>query len=1049
MERSLSRVIDTLPGLVWTALPDGRADFVNQRWCEYTGVSFDDACGAGWQAAIHPDDRPALLLQSLVSSGELEARLRRFDGEYRWCLLHTGPVTDDADEAVGWCGVATDIEDRKRREEASEARGRNFEQIVDGLPEIVALFAADGKIAFSNKQMLEYLGETLEQVQAKASAYNFHPDDRDEVLTRWAAAVQSGEPFDFEARLCRADGAFRWQRTRVFPLRNTEGRIDLWYGLFTDIDDHKWAETLLAGEKRLLEMVAQGVPLGEVLGVLCGVVEDAAPGRLCTVLSIDPDGVRFQHGAGPSLPAAYNEVLDGLIMDRNYGPCGMAAKLKCQVIAEDVSSDPRWAASPWPALVASHGLRSCWSTPIMSRDDKVIGVFALYQHQPASPSQREQELIRQFTHIASIAIERAQADASLRQSEARKAAILASALDSIVTIDHKGRITEFNPAAERTFGLQERDVLGAQMGDVIIPASLRESHRRGLARYLATSEARVLGQRIEMTAMRADGSEFPIELAIARNPLDGPPSFTGYMRDISDRKCAEAELRRSNAYLAEAQRLSLTGSFTWNPATDEHYWSAETYRIFEYDPSTEVSLGLILKSVHPEDTGLVDQVVAQANKGKDFEIEFRAVMASGVVKHIQVLAHRLREQDDRLEYLGAILDVTERRRSEEAVRRSNAFLAEALRISSTGSFSWRVATGQIAWSEQIYRIFEYDTATPVTLELIRARVHPEDLPLLDGMVESALRGVSDFEYEHRLLLPDGSVKHLHLMAHGTPDQRGQMEYIGAVQEVTELSRLRSELAHMARVTSLGALTASIAHEVNQPLSGIITNANTCLKMLAADPPNVLGAQDTARRTVRDGIRAADIIKRLRTLFGKRDPTSEPVDLNEAAREIIALSWSDLQRSRVIVRAELAEDLPLIMGDRVQLQQVILNLLLNAADAMSGVDDRPRQAVIRTERLDSESVSLTVQDVGVGLDAQSAEKLFEAFYTTKSDGMGIGLSISRSIIENHGGRLWARPNDGPGVTFAFSVPYTSEGEPAAPGPAQQSAAADPQATMVNR
>jgi signal transduction histidine kinase len=160
-------------------------------------------------------------------------------------------------------------------------------------------------------------------------------------------------------------------------------------------------------------------------------------------------------------------------------------------------------------------------------------------------------------------------------------------------------------------------------------------------------------------------------------------------------------------------------------------------------------------------------------------------------------------------------------------------------------------------------------------------------------------------------------------------------------------------------------------------------------------------------------------------------------------------WSDLQRSRVIVRAELAEDLPLVMGDRVQLQQVILNLLLNAADAMSGVDDRPRQAVIRTERLDSESVSLTVQDVGVGLDAQSAEKLFEAFYTTKSDGMGIGLSISRSIIENHGGRLWGRPNDGPGVTFAFSVPYTSEGEPAAPGPAQQSAAADPQPTMVNR
>jgi PAS domain S-box-containing protein len=508
----------------------------------------------------------------------------------------------------------------------------------------------------------------------------------------------------------------------------------------------------------------------------------------------------------------------------------------------------------------------------------------------------------------------------------------------------------------------------------------------------------------------------------------------------------ELELRRSNAYLAEAQRLTRTGSFTWNPAADEHQWSAETYRIFEYDPSTKVSLALILKTIHPEDMGRVDQVIAQANAGEDFEIEFRAQIASGVMKHIQVRAHRMAGQDDRLEYVGAIQDVTERRLSEEALRRSSAFLAEAQRISATGSFSWRVATGEITWSEQVYRMFEYDPAMAISLERIGARVHPEDRPLLDDMVESARRGVPDFEFEHRLLLPDGSIKHLHLIAHGAPDQSGHMEYIGAVQEITErrvseeaLSKVRSELARMARVTGLGALTASIAHEVNQPLSGIITNANTCLKMLAADPPNVLGAQETARRTVRDGNRAADIIKRLRMLFGKRGSTSEPVDLNEAVREIVALSWSDLQRSRVSVRTELAEDLPHVLGDRVQLQQVILNLLLNAADAMSSIDDRPRQVVISTQRVGGENVSVTVRDVGVGLDAQSAENLFEAFYTTKSDGMGIGLSISRSIIETHGGRLWAQPNDGPGMTFAFSVACASDGVAAALEPAQPSAA----------
>jgi signal transduction histidine kinase len=246
-----------------------------------------------------------------------------------------------------------------------------------------------------------------------------------------------------------------------------------------------------------------------------------------------------------------------------------------------------------------------------------------------------------------------------------------------------------------------------------------------------------------------------------------------------------------------------------------------------------------------------------------------------------------------------------------------------------------------------------------------------------------------------------------------------------------LSKVRSELAHVARAQSLGVLTASIAHEVNQPLSGIITNANTCLRMLAADPPNVDGARETARRTIRDGNRAADVVTRLRALFSRKDATTEPVDLNEAAREVIALSLSELQRSRVILRPELADILPPVTGDRVQLQQVILNLLLNATEAMSSVNDRPRQLVIRTERDEGDRVRLTVQDAGVGLDPQGADKLFEAFYSTKSGGMGIGLSVSRSIIESHHGRLWAAPNDGPGATFAFSIPRTPEGATNAP------------------
>ena len=240
-----------------------------------------------------------------------------------------------------------------------------------------------------------------------------------------------------------------------------------------------------------------------------------------------------------------------------------------------------------------------------------------------------------------------------------------------------------------------------------------------------------------------------------------------------------------------------------------------------------------------------------------------------------------------------------------------------------------------------------------------------------------------------------------------------------------LNAARSELAHVARVTTLSTLTASIAHEVNQPLSGIITNAGTCLRMLDADPPNVEGARETARRTIRDGHRASEVVTRLRALFSKRELTLELLDLNEAIREVIALSRSDLQRNRVALQSHLTDGLPNVTGDRIQLQQVILNLLRNALDAMVEVQDRPRQLVIRTEREGGDRVRVSVQDAGVGIDAQSVNKLFDAFYTTKTDGMGIGLSISRSIVERHHGRLWAEPNDGPGATFLLSIPCNTE------------------------
>jgi PAS domain S-box-containing protein len=438
-------------------------------------------------------------------------------------------------------------------------------------------------------------------------------------------------------------------------------------------------------------------------------------------------------------------------------------------------------------------------------------------------------------------------------------------------------------------------------------------------------------------------------------------------------------------------------------------------------------------TVHTEDLPRVAEVFARSIKsGNPYDFEARLRRFDGVYRWFQVRGLPVRDADGRiLRWCSLLSDIDERKRAEDALKRSEAFLAEGQRLSRVGSLSWRVETGEITWSEELYRIFGFEQGVPVTLDLIGTRVHPDDIPLMNDMVERARGAVRDFEYEHRLLMPDHSVKYVHLIAHRIRDHDGRLEYVGAVQDVTQrqfseeaLAKARSELAHAARVTSLAMLTASITHEVNQPLSGIVTNASTCLRMLTLDPPNVDGARETARRTIRDGNRASDVITRLRALFIKKDTIAERVDLNDATREVVALSLSEFQRNRVILRCELADDLPLVTGDRVQLEQVILNFLRNGSDAMNTVHDRPRELLIRTERHDGDRAVLSVKDAGIGFDLQSKDKLFQAFYTTKDDGMGIGLSVSRSIIEQHDGRLWATLNDGPGATFSFSIPCTT-------------------------
>jgi PAS domain S-box-containing protein len=505
------------------------------------------------------------------------------------------------------------------------------------------------------------------------------------------------------------------------------------------------------------------------------------------------------------------------------------------------------------------------------------------------------------------------------------------------------------------------------------------------------------------------------------------------LTDIDERKRAEEELRRSAAFLAQAQRLTLTGSFWWKVATGEIVWSDETFRLMEYPNTCKPTVELIMDRCHPEDVPLVREMIARsAAEGANLDFEHRLVIPGGSIKHVHIVMQNVGRETGKFEFVGAATDITERKQAEERLRRSEAFLAAGQRLSLTGTFSWHPATGEFTWSDQLYRIYELQPGTRVTFELIGSRYHPEDRLVIEGVAAQARSGVTTFDYEHRLLMPDGSVKYLHVVAHGRRDPEGGLEYFGAVQDVTQRrlaeearDKTRSELAHVTRAMSLGALAASIAHEVNQPLAGIITNANTCLRMLASDPANIEGARETARRTIRDGNRAADVIARLRALFSRAAAASETVDLNEATRGVLALLFGDLLRNRVTLRVELDDDPLLVTGDRVQLQQVILNLVRNASDAMSAVNDRPRNLLVRADREDEGRARLTVQDSGVGFEPRDAERLFDAFYTTKSDGMGIGLLLSRSIIESHGGTLWAEPNAGPGATFSFIIPRLAE------------------------
>ena len=1199
MESELRRVVDALPGLIWTALADGQIDFLNQRWSEYTGLGLGESAGRGWQAAVHPEDLPSLLAgwRGVPAPGgpiEAEARLRRADHNYRWFSFRAHPAAEASGQVAKWCGLSTDIHDRMLAEEAlraserragallagekqllemvasgrpasdilealcgfvesmvsgcycsivlvdpsgtklqeaiapslavdfneavrgwpldriggpcvmaardktqvimsdvasdtrwrnswralaqahglsscwstpvisltgqvlgtfalyqrepgtpnldqlelirqfthlasitierarrdtalrqSEARlsetERELQLMIDTIPAFVTVFRPDGERVYVNKTWRDNTGLELADIQHGGWTRIVHPDDQERSERLWRAALATGEPLVIEQRIRRHDGEYRWHMGRRVPLRDDGGNILRWYSVAIDIEDQKRAEAALRqSEARLVEAERE---LQRTI--------DSIPTLVATY---QPDGARI----------FVNRTW------RDYSGLSFDSALKVDRLGTSIvhPDDAGRFVEAWRMSLARGA-----PLKLELRLRRADGAYRWHAMQRVLARDAAGAPVRWYSVAIDIE-ERKRAEEALRESEQNSRLVVDSIPGLIAIFTPGGEVERVNRQLLDYFGKTLEEMQHWGTSDMVHPED-----RPHVLEQFTRSIASGSPFDFEVRARRSDGVYrwFQSRGLPLRDANGHIVRWYNLLIDIDERMQAEQALQQSETRLAQAEhelRLTLDSIpvITWRGAANG-YVQQLNKRWFEYTGTTpEQVRGWRWKlCVHPDDLErLVEIGSAYVASGEPIDCEARLRRFDGTYRWFLFRPAPARDEAGRVVgWYGAVTDIEDHKRTEEELRRSEAFLAKGQQASLTGTFSWDPATEKYTWSEELYRIYDFEPGIPVTLEMIGTRYHPEDRQLLEEMAARGRGGGADFDYQHRLLMPDGSIKYVHVVAHGGEDKNGRaLEHFGAVQDITqrrlaeqELDKTRSELAHVTRVMSLSALTASIAHEVNQPLAGIITNASTCLRMLGADPPNIEGARETARRTIRDGNRAADVIARLRALFSKKPAAAETVDLNELTREVLSLVFSDLLRNRVVLRVELDEERPLrVSGDRVQLQQVIMNLVRNASDAMSDVSDRPRTLLVRAWD-EEDGARLIVKDAGVGFESHGAERLFDAFYTTKSGGMGIGLSVSRSIIENHGGRLWAEPNDGPGATFSFSIPRqtTSAGD----------------------